>query len=189
MIELDGQTEGMLFTVGHGTLGIHELTALVSQAGVSGMVDVRSFPGSRRFPHFSREAMTVTVPAAGLTYQWNSALGGRRKSGTASVNLAWRNPSFQAYADYMMTNQFQDALSQLVVDSTEQEVAVMCAEAVWWRCHRRLIADAAVLLHGVEVLHLFHDGRLQAHPPSPLARVSESGVLVYDLGYTPPLPT
>ena len=179
----------MLFTVGHGTLEIQELTTLLSGAGISSVVDVRSFPGSRRLPQFNRETLTVTVPAAGLAYEWNPALGGRRKPGPASLNVAWRNSSFQAYADYMMTRPFQDALDHLLVDSGERDVAVMCAEAVWWRCHRRLIADAAVLLHGVEVLHLFHDGRLQAHAPTPQARLGEGGVLVYDLGHTPPLPT
>ena len=179
----------MLFTVGHGTLEIDELTAVLSRTGISGVVDVRSFPGSRRFPHFNREAMTVTVPDAGLGYEWNPNFGGRRKPRTASAHVAWRNRSFQAYADYMMTQPFRIALDQLLVDASERDVAMMCAEAVWWRCHRRLIADAAVLLHGVEVRHLFHDGRLQAHSPTPHARIGEGGVLVYDLGCTPPLQT
>jgi uncharacterized protein (DUF488 family) len=177
----------MLFTVGHGTLEIDELTSLLSGAGISGIIDVRSFPGSRRFPHFGREAMAVSLPAAGLTYEWRPDLGGRRKPNPGSVNVAWKNPSFQAYADHMMTAPFQSALDGLIIDTSERNVAIMCSEAVWWRCHRRLISDAAVLLREVEVNHLFHDGRLQPHPPTSEARVDKTGVLIYDLGRTPPL--
>jgi len=175
---------GVLYTVGHGTLEIGELTGLVAEAGISGIIDVRSFPGSRRLPHFAREAMAHSVPADGLGYEWRPALGGRRKPQPDSPNVAWRNLSFQAYADYMASRPFLDALDQLVTDACERHVAVMCSESVWWRCHRRLIADAAVLLRGLEVRHLFHDGRLQPHPPNPEARVEKSGALVYDLGVT-----
>lgn len=178
----------MLFTVGHGTLGIDELTTLLIDAGIVGIVDVRSFPGSRRFPHFAREAMAQSVPAAGLSYEWRPDLGGRRKPQPGSPNVAWRNPSFRAYADHMVSAPFLDALEHLVVEAGERDLVMMCSESVWWRCHRRLISDAAVLLRGVEVLHLFHDGRLQTHPPTPEARVEASGVLVYDVGMTPPLP-
>ncbi|MGH3598735.1 MAG: DUF488 family protein [Pseudonocardiaceae bacterium] len=178
----------MLFTIGHGSLGIGELTTLLIETEITGIVDVRSFPGSRRFPHFAREAMAQSVPATGLGYQWRPALGGRRKPQPGSPNVAWRNPSFQGYADYMGSAPFLDALDHLAEDAGRRDLAVMCSESVWWRCHRRLISDAAVLLRGVEVLHLFHDGRLQTHPPTPEARVEASGVLVYDLGMTPPLP-
>lgn len=178
----------MLFTVGHGTLESDQLTALVIGAGIAGIVDVRAFPGSRRFPHFAREAMGQSVPAAGLGYEWRPALGGWRKPQPGSPNVALRNPSFQGYADYMASAPFRDALDHLVADAGERDLAVMCSESVWWRCHRRLIADAAVLLSGVEVLHLLHDGRLQTHLPTPEARVEGSGVLVYDLGITPRLP-
>jgi len=180
---------GMLLTVGHGTLEIEELTGLLVDAGISCLVDVRSFPGSRRLPHFGREMLASSVPAAGVRYEWRPALGGRRKPQPGSVNVAWRNLSFQAYADYMTSAAFLDSLDQLVVDATEDDVAVMCSESLWWRCHRRLIADASVLLRHREVWHLFHDGRLQAHPPTPEARVDPSGVLVYDVGTTPRLPS
>lgn len=179
----------MLFTVGHGTLEIEELTGLLVGCGIYFLVDVRSFPGSRRLPQFGREAMAGSVPAAGVRYEWRPALGGRRTPQPGSVNVAWRNLSFQAYADYMASTAFLDALDQLVLDATEDDVAVMCAESVWWRCHRRLIADAVVLLRHLEVSHLFHDGRLQAHPPSPEARVDPRGLLIYDAGTTPTLPS
>jgi uncharacterized protein (DUF488 family) len=177
----------VLFTIGHGTLEIGELTALLSEAGIAGVIDVRSFPGSRRHPHFGREAMARSLPSAGLSYDWRPALGGRRKPQPGSANVAWRNPSFQAYADYMTSTPFLGALDQLVADASEPAIAVMCSESLWWRCHRRLIADAAELLRHVGVWHLFHDGRLQAHSPTPTARIDESGVIVYDLGVTPPL--
>ena len=179
---------GMLFTVGHGTLEIEQLTGLLVDAGIARLVDVRSFPGSRRLPHFGREEMAHSVPVAGVGYEWWPALGGRRKPQPRSANVAWRNPSFRAYADYMTSFPFLDALDQLVLDATSNDVAVMCSESVWWRCHRRLIADAAVLLRESEVWHLLHDGRLQAHPPTPGVRVDPSGILVYDVGATPRLP-
>lgn len=179
----------MLLTVGHGTLEIAELTGLLVGAEVKALIDVRSFPGSRRLPHFGREAMACSVPAAGVRYEWRPVLGGRRKPQPASANVAWRNPSFQAYADYMTSTPFLNALDQLVADTTGDNMAVMCSESLWWRCHRRLIADAAVLLRDTEVWHLFHDGRLQAHLPTPEARVDPSGILVYDINTTPRLPT
>lgn len=183
---LDGRSlAGMLFTVGHGTLEITELTDLLVGAGISILLDVRSYPGSRRYPHFAREALERSIPAAGVGYEWRPALGGRRKPQPESVNLAWRHPSFRAYADYMATAPFLDALDRLVADAAQETVAVMCAESLWWRCHRRLIADGATLLRDVEVRHLFHDGHLQVHPPTPSARVDPRGILVYDLGTTP----
>jgi uncharacterized protein (DUF488 family) len=175
----------MLFTVGHGTLEIGELTGLLVDTAIPCLIDVRSFPASRHAPHFGREAMSRSLPVAGVRYEWRPALGGRRKSQPGSANVAWRNTSFQAYADYMASDLFLDALEHLVADAACENVTVMCSESVWWRCHRRLIADAAVLLHNVEVCHLFHDGRLQAHTPMPEARIDSSGVLVYDLAPAP----
>ncbi len=174
----------MLFTVGHGALEASGLTDLLVGAGVSSLVDVRSFPGSRRHPQFARTALERSVPAAGVRYAWRPALGGRRRPQPGSTNLAWRNRSFQAYADYMATAPFLEALDELVADAAKDDVVVMCAESLWWRCHRRLIADAAVLLRNAEVRHLFHGGHLQAHAPTPSGRVDPRGILVYDLGAT-----
>jgi uncharacterized protein (DUF488 family) len=135
--------------------------------------------------------MEAWVPAGGIPYRWEPRLGGRRRPTAHSANVALRNPSFRAYADHMATAEFRDALAALVDDADEREVAIMCAESVWWRCHRRLIADAAVLLHDREVRDLFHDGRLQSHKPSPEARVATGDdgapVLVYDVGVERPL--
>jgi uncharacterized protein (DUF488 family) len=181
----------MLTTVGHGTLEEEDLLRLLSGAAVEELVDVRTYPGSRRHPHFSRQAMEAWVPAGGIAYRWAPPLGGRRRPTPDSPNIALRNPSFRAYADHMATPEFRDALAALVEEADAREVAIMCAESVWWRCHRRLIADAAVLLQDREVRHLFHDGRLTTHEPSPEARATAGGdgipTLVYDVGVERPL--
>lgn len=180
----------MLITVGHGTLDADEFVRLLESAAVDELVDVRTYPGSRRVPHFGREAMEAWLPAGGIPYRWAPALGGRRRAARHSANVALRDPSFRSYADYMARPEFRDALAALVRDVESRNVAVMCAESVWWRCHRRLIADAAVLLHGADVRDLFHDGRLPSHQPSPEARIDVDGdgpILVYDLGVERPL--
>lgn len=180
----------MLVTIGHGTLEIPDFLKLLGDASVDALVDVRSYPGSRRVPQFGREAMQTWLPEAGVDYRWEPALGGRRRAVEPSPNVALRHPSFRAYADHMATPEFRDALAALAGDAEDRTVAVMCAESVWWRCHRRLIADAAVLLHDADVRHLFHDGRLQPHRPSPEARVvtrDGDATVVYDVGGDRPL--
>jgi uncharacterized protein (DUF488 family) len=169
----------MLRTVGHGTLPADELAQLVTGAGIEVLVDVRSFPASRRHPQFGREAMERWLPDAGVAYHWEPRLGGRRRAASDSPHGALRVPAFRGYADHMETREFRDALDDLLAGAAERPATVMCAESVWWRCHRRLLADAAVLLHGVPVEHLFHDGRLDAHRPTPEARV-DGRRLVYD---------
>jgi uncharacterized protein (DUF488 family) len=173
-------------TVGHGTLPQAAFAELVRGAGLAQVVDVRSYPGSRRNPQYGRHELETWLPAAGVDYSWEPRLGGRRRPDPGSLHAALRHPAFRAYADHMGTADFRSALDELVDLARSREVAVMCSEGVWWRCHRRLIADALVLLHGVPVTHLFHDGRLALHQPTPEARVVDGG-LVYDLGATAPL--
>jgi uncharacterized protein (DUF488 family) len=176
-----------LLTVGHGTLTADELSRVVRGAGVELLVDVRSFPGSRRHPQFGRDAMARWLPDdAGIAYEWEPGLGGRRRTSPQSRNTALTHPAFRGYADYMATPEFATALDRLMDEKDGRRTTVMCAESVWWRCHRRLLADAVVLLRDTPVVHLFHDGRLQPHRPTPEARV-EDGVVVYDAG-EPPLP-
>lgn len=171
-----------VFTIGHGTRTEDELVAVLAGAGIDVLVDVRRFPGSRRHPHFAREAMEHWVPAAGIAYEWwGETLGGRRKPAPDSPNVAWRNDSFRAYADHMASDEFRAALRQLEQRATTHQ-AVMCAETLWWRCHRRLIADALVA-DGLEVVHLGM-GRDDRHELNETARVDDAGVLVYDLGAT-----
>jgi uncharacterized protein (DUF488 family) len=173
-----------LLTVGHGTLDADAFAALVRGAGVERVVDVRRYPGSRRHPQYGRDELTQWLPAAGVAYWWEPELGGRRSALPASPNVGLRNASFRAYADYMRTPAFAAALER--VFDLGGTTAVMCAESVWWRCHRRLIADVAVLVRGVDVQHLGHDGRLTRHPPTPEAR-RDGELLVYD-GGDPALP-
>jgi uncharacterized protein (DUF488 family) len=169
-------------TVGHGTLDADAFTSLVSGAGIDEVVDVRSFPGSRRHPHFARAQMDLWLPAAGVAYRWEKALGGFRKPGDGSPNVALHNPSFRGYADHMRTEEFRDALARVVAESSQRELVVMCSESLWWRCHRRLLADALVLSRDVPVRHLLHDGRFEPHRVTEGARPGDDGLPVYDAG-------
>ena len=118
---------------------------------------------------------------SGSAYRWEPALGGFRKANPDSSNVALRHPSFRAYADYMATDAFASALDDLLKQAAESHTAVLCSESLWWRCHRRLIADAAALLHGTDVRHLMHDGRLQPHVRTAGSRVTPEGSLRYDV--------
>ena len=174
---------GRLLTVGHGTLDRDGLAALLTGAEVGLLVDVRRFPGSRRNPDVSTDAMSQWLPAAGIDYRWEQRLGGRRRLTSDDDQAAdrwWRVEAFRAYAAYTRTPEFLAALDDLETDvAAHDTTAVMCSESVWWRCHRRLVADAAVLLRGIAVEHLAHDGRTTAHDPSAGARVVD-GLLRYD---------
>ena len=165
----------MLLTVGHGTSTADELGSRLTAAGVELLVDVRRFPGSRRHPHLSREAMQEWMPVG---YRWEERLGGRRTLPPDSPDVAMRNASFRGYAAWMRGDDFRAALAEVLAEP--RLTAVMCSESVWWRCHRRMIADAAVLLHDVDVRHLMPDGRLTPHPPTAGVRVA-GDELVYDV--------
>ncbi len=173
-----------LLTVGHGTASQEELTALLTGAGVELLVDVRTAPGSRRHPHVARTELERWLPDAGIGYRWAPDLGGFRRPAADSPDVAWREPAFRGYAGWMRTAPFRAALEAVLASAAERRTAVLCSEAMWWRCHRRLIADAVVLLHGVPVEHLLPGGRRAPHPPSEAARVA-GGQLVYDAGALP----
>lgn len=174
-----------MHTVGHGTLSAEALVALLAGAGVGGLVDVRSFPGSRRNPHFGRDEMERWVPAAGIAYTWMRELGGRRRPANGSRHVALRHDAFRAYADHMETTDFLGGVEKLLALAEEGSTAVMCGESVWWRCHRRLLADHLALVRGVDVVHLMHDGRLVDHAVTDGARLADRTV-VYDLDGTLP---
>ncbi len=176
-----------LLTLGHGTALEAELLALLEGAGVERLVDVRAHPGSRRHPHVGREAMAGWLAGAGVAYRWEPELGGRRRPVPGSVNHALRDPTFRGYADHMRTPGFWSALDRLLAAAAAAPTVAMCSETLWWRCHRRLLADAAVLVRGAEVRHLDHRGRLEPHRPTEGAR-RDGDLLAYDLGSTPPLP-
>ena len=167
-----------LLTVGHGTAGRHELVALLRGAGVDAVVDVRRFPGSRRNPDVASDAMSDWLPCAHIDYRWDERLGGRRRSTGDDTDAWWQVEAFRAYAAHMRSGEFRTAMREVVAELGTRRTVVMCSESLWWRCHRRLISDAAVLLHDVEVRHLYHDGRLVPHRPSEGAHVTPEG-LVY----------
>lgn len=172
-----------LITVGHGTLAEEEFVALLHRAGIESVIDVRTAPGSRRHPHFRRQAMEHWVPGAGIAYRWEPRLGGLRKPVPDSPNVALRHRGFRAYADHMTSPEFVDALDAVLGEAPGRMTTVMCAESLWWRCHRRLIADFATLVRGADVRHLMHDGRLAEHRPTDGVR-REDDHLVYDVGET-----
>ena len=176
-----------LLTVGHGTLGEDAFVALLRGAGVELLVDVRSYPGSRRNPQFGRERMAAWLPAAGIGVRWEPRLGGRRRVRPDSPHVALRNDAFRGYADHMASPAFRWALDGVLADAARRPTAVMCSESLWWRCHRRLLADAAVLVRGAAVAHLLHDGRRVPHAVTEGARRAGDDV-VYDLGGDLPLP-
>lgn len=176
-----------LLTVGHGTLPAEGLAELLRGAGVTLVVDVRAYPGSRRHPQFGRDAMAAWLPAAGIGYRWEPRLGGRRRGRRDSPNVALRNAAFRAYADHMAGAEFAAGLDALLGDAARTATAAMCSESLWWRCHRRLLSDAAALVHGADVVHLLHDGRQVAHEPTAGAR-RDGDRVVYDVGGQAPLP-
>jgi len=158
-----------IWTVGHGTLSAPDFVTLISGAALERIVDVRRYPGSRRHPHFASDQMARWLVESGLEYEWAPSLGGRRSPSPDSPNTGLRNAQFQAYADHMATAEFRSAADALLRIAAERRVAVMCAESVWWRCHRRLLSDHLILVDGWDVEHLMHDGRLTAHPTTPEA--------------------
>ncbi|HEY6358245.1 MAG TPA: DUF488 domain-containing protein, partial [Vicinamibacterales bacterium] len=165
-----------LYTIGHGTRSTEDFLAMLRERGIALLIDVRAFPSSRANPQFNKDALAATLAAAGIAYEHWPQLGGRRRGlGDASPNTAWQHPAFRAYADYMMTGEFRTALDSLMARTAERPTAVMCSETLWWRCHRRLIADAAVA-RGADVLHLMKSGDAKPHALSPHARIAGNSV-------------
>ena len=172
MIGTDGRSNGgepgtqprvTLYTIGHGTDGEEGFLGRCQAAALEAIVDVRSAPGSRRHPQFGRAEMERWLPAAGIGYRWEPRLGGFRRPVAGSRNTGLRHPAFRGYADHMGLPDFGIALHEVIGEAAAKRVAVMCSESLWWRCHRRLIADAAVLLYGATVLHVGGRGGLEPH--------------------------
>lgn len=175
-----------MLTVGHGPLEQEALRDLLVGAGVRHLVDVRRRPSSRRHPHADRDALSRWLPDAGIAYTWEEGLGGRREALEDSPHVAL-DEGFRGYADHIDTYVFREALARVLVLDRDTTVAVMCAEGDWRACHRRLIADAALLLYGAIVEHLRHDGTTKRHTPTTHVRV-DGDRLVYDLKVDRPLP-
>lgn len=184
----DPHTRPPIWTIGHGTLPADGFARILHDADIEELVDVRSFPGSRHNPQYGREEMERWLPEAGIDYRWMRDLGGRRPAVEDSKHVALRHVSFRAYADYMETPKFLAGVDELLALAAERRVAFMCSETVWWRCHRRLLADHLTLVRGIRVEHLMHDGRHTAHPPTQGVRLDAvEDRLVYDVGTTPEL--
>ncbi|WNM61319.1 DUF488 domain-containing protein [Candidatus Nitrospira neomarina] len=166
-----------LWTIGHSTRPIEELVGLLQSHGIQLLVDVRTIPFSRRNPQFHQETLAQSLREAGLQYHHLPALGGRRKTRPDSVNVGWRNSGFRGYADYMQTQAFWNGLEELVDIGQQSPSAVMCAEAVPWRCHRTLIADAMVI-RGWKVHHIISASSLKTHTLTPFAK-PDAGRLTY----------
>lgn len=165
-----------IYTVGHGTATADEFATLLADQGIQWLVDVRRYPGSRRNPQFGRGEMESWLSERGIDYRWEDRLGGRRKPDPDSVNQGLRNEQFRAYADHMATSEFRAAIIDLLSAADDLTIAVMCSESVWWRCHRRLVADHLTLVEERQVLHLFHGGNAAVHPVTPGARMEDDHI-------------
>lgn len=162
------------------------MTRLLQGAEARRLVDVRTAPGSRRNPDAGRDTMARWLPQAGIAYRWEKRLGGWRRARPDAPDTALRNRAFAGYAAHMRSPEFRAAIDDLLAEAAAERTAVMCAESVWWRCHRKLIADFLVLARQAQVLHLMHDGTLRPHLISPEARLlPERRLLIYDAGQQP----
>lgn len=162
-----------IFTVGHSTRSFEDFVEVLESFAIERLVDIRRFPGSRRYPYFSGESLAAELPQRRVGYEHFPDLGGRRRSSPDSPNRGLRNESFRAYADYMQTDAFHDAVNRLLDSS--QRTAIMCAEAVPWRCHRNLVSDE-LIRRGVSVRHLLAAGDARPHTLHAVARVEDGRV-------------
>ena len=174
-----------LFSIGHSNQPLDRFLGLLVQHRVEALVDIRRFPSSRKYPHWNEKNLAASVQEAGIEYHWIEALGGRRRSkkaAPASLNLGLRNESFRTYADYMLTEEFHRAAGELLEIAARKRTAMMCAEAVYWRCHRRLVSDF-LLAKNVTVQHIFPNGEVRPHKLTEGARVGQ-GEVTYPLSVT-----
>ena len=167
-----------IFSIGHSTRSMDEFVALLREHGVTVLVDVRRFPGSKRHPHFGADSLASAMAEAGIDYVHEPDLGGYRKPRPDSPHTAWRNDGFRGYADHMDTPAFRAALGRLTQRARERPTAIMCAEAMPWRCHRQLISDALTAVDW-EVIHILAAGKAATHRLNPRARRLEGGRLIY----------
>jgi uncharacterized protein (DUF488 family) len=166
-----------IYTIGHSTRSIDEFLLLLESFKIKVLADVRNYPGSKRYSHFNKEALEKTLSGNNVNYVHFKALGGRRKPDPASKNTAWRNTAFRGYADYMETAEFKEAVSQLEDLAEKDATAIMCSEAVWWRCHRSMISDY-LKSAGWRVLHIMAAGKAEEHPYTAPAKIT-NGKLSY----------
>lgn len=162
---------GRIWTIGHSTRSIEEFVAMVETHGVKLIVDVRILPGSKRYPHFNKENLSASLGERGIHYEHFPELGGRRRPRSDSRNTAWRNAAFRGYADHMETQEFRAGIHRLLESAgVVGATAMMCAEAVWWRCHRALISDY-LRARGIDVVHILSEKKTELHPYTSAARI------------------
>lgn len=166
-----------IWTIGHSTHTLGEFLTILKSFEIELVVDIRSFPGSRRYPHFNKAALSASLPEQGIGYIHLKDLGGRRKAKINSANTAWRLPAFRGYADYMETPIFKHSIRELETLASSKRVVFMCAEAVWWSCHRSLVSDY-LKNEGWKVLHIMAEGKATVHPYTAPARIID-GKIVY----------
>ena len=159
-----------IWTIGHSTRQLDELVELLKSFSILHVVDIRNYPGSKRYPHFNKEALEISLPENNIAYTHLKELGGRRKPIPGSVNTAWRNEAFRGYADYIETDDFKKAIEKIETIALLERTAYMCSEAVWWSCHRSLVSDY-LKLRGCKVWHIMDIGKATEHPYTKPARV------------------
>lgn len=159
-----------VWTIGHSTLAFEDFLHLLEGCEIQALADVRSFPGSRRYPQFNKESLQSGLAINGIEYVHLPELGGRRRAKPDSINMSWRNESFRGYADYMETESFGIGIERLLKIAAERRTAFMCAESLWWRCHRSLISDY-LKVNGIEVVHILAGGKTEPHPYTSAARI------------------
>jgi uncharacterized protein (DUF488 family) len=167
-----------IWTIGHSTRPLKEFIDLLRENKIKVLADVRSYPGSKRFPHFNKENLAASLAEENITYVHIPLLGGRRKAQPDSVNTAWKNEAFRGYADYMETDDFKKGIHELLKEARKKNTAYMCSEAVWWRCHRSLISDY-LKANGWEVIHIMGDQKTTIHPYTTVAAIKD-GRLSYN---------
>lgn len=166
-----------IWTIGHSTHSLDEFVAMLHSFSIERVVDIRSFPGSRKFPHFNKEALEVSLPKNNIQYTHLKKLGGRRKVDPNSKNTTWRHAAFRGYADYMETDSFNEGIKELTRIAQQQRTVYMCSEAVWWRCHRSMVSDY-LKAEGWDVQHIMQIDKSNEHPYTQPARIVD-GELTY----------
>ncbi|MBS1734054.1 MAG: DUF488 domain-containing protein [Bacteroidetes bacterium] len=169
--------EKSIWSIGHSTHPLDELVAMLQSSQIEIVADIRSSPGSTKFPQFNKEALQISLPENKIQYIHLKRLGGRRKVNPDSKNTVWRHPAFRGYADYMETDTFKEGIRELEKIALKQRTAYMCSEAVWWRCHRSMVSDY-LKVHGWKVMHIMGVGKEEEHPYTAAARIV-NGELTY----------
>ncbi|MFB0553477.1 MAG: DUF488 family protein [Phycisphaerae bacterium] len=167
-----------IYTIGHSNLSFEDFASLLKEFGICLVADIRRYPSSRKFPHFNHRLLGELLANEDIEYQWLEALGGRRHTGKndKSLNIGLKSPGFRNYADHMGTDEFRTAVQELLSTAATLRTAIMCAEKLYWKCHRKLLADYLVA-RGIEVIHIVGPGKLSIHKLTPYAIATETGVI------------